>query len=66
MKPTIVHLLADDLTRTHCGLPTIELPREQVSGLPRKTTCRQCHAAAIENMYRNYEANTAPPLRGLR
>lgn len=43
MKPTIVHLLADDLTRTHCGLPTIELPREQVSGLPRKTTCRQCH-----------------------
>lgn len=62
-KPAKSHLLAESLTTTMCGLDACELPRNQVTSLPRKATCAECKNNDIERMYRTFEANTAPPLR---
>lgn len=62
----MIHLLNNSLTRTHCGLAALDLPREQVTSISSRTDCQECKKAAIEQMYRNYEENTAPPLRGPR
>lgn len=61
-----IHLLSDDdMMRTNCGLDVGDLPWEQITGLPRKATCRKCQLIALDRMYANYEANTSAPREGL-